>query len=105
LSGDLQASTDNGRVEATGLRSAAVSARSHNGRVSLTFAEAPQVVDATTSNGRVEIVVPDDATPYLVDIDTDHGSTDVGVRTDPTSDRRIHGRSHNGDVTVRYPTG
>lgn len=105
LGGDVRASTDNGRVVGTGLASPAVDADSDNGRVSLTFAEPPQVVQATTSNGSVEVVVPDDATTYLVDIDTGNGSTDIGVRTDPASDRRIYARTHNGDVRVRYPTG
>jgi hypothetical protein len=105
LSGDVVADTDNGSVVATGLRSEVVDADSDNGSVRLTFAEPPRSVDATTDNGDVEVVVPDDDTTYLVDIDTDHGSTDIGVRTDPDSDRRIFGRSHNGSVTVRYPTG
>ena len=105
LSGDLVADTENGSVVATGLRSQSVDADSDNGSVRLTFAEPPRLVEATTDNGGVEVVVPDDDTTYLVDIDTDHGSTDIGVRTDPDSDRQIFGRSHNGSVTVRYPTG
>lgn len=105
LTGDIVASTDNGSVVATGLRSQVVDADSDNGSVRLTFAEPPRRVEATTENGQVEVVVPDDDTTYLVDIDTDHGSTDIGVRTDPDSDRLIVGRTNNGSVTVRYPTG
>jgi hypothetical protein len=105
LSGSLTGSTDNGSLVATGLRSSAVLADSDNGRVSLTFADPPDTVQATTSNGSVEIVLPTGGETYRVDVGTSHGSTDVGVRTDPTSDRVIIGRTSNGSVTVRYPTG
>lgn len=105
LSGDVVAGTDNGSVVGTGLRSGVVDADSDNGSVRLTFAEPPRNIEATTDNGSVEVVVPDDDTTYLVDIDSQHGSTDIGVRTDPDSDRLIRGRTQNGNVTVRYPTG
>jgi hypothetical protein len=105
LSGSVTGSTDNGSLVASGLRSGNVTADSDNGRVSLAFAAAPDDVEATTDNGSVEVVVPDDATTYLVDIDSQHGSTDIGVRTDPDSERLIRGRTQNGNVTVRYPTG
>ena len=105
LSGDVVADTENGRVIGAGLRSQVVDADSDNGSVRLTFAEPPRRVEATSDNGEVEIVLPDDDTTYLVDIDTDRGSTDIGVRTDPDSDRLIIGRTQNGSVTVRYPTG
>jgi DUF4097 and DUF4098 domain-containing protein YvlB len=105
LSGDVVASTENGSVVATGLRSEVVDADGDNGSVRLSFAEPPRDVEATTDNGSVEVVVPDDDTTYLVDIDSRHGSTDIGVRTDPDSDRLVRGRTQNGNVTVRYPTG
>ena len=105
LTGSLDASTDNGSVVATGLRSAAVRADSDNGRVSLSFAEPPENVQATSNNGSVEIVLPEGDESYHVEADTHHGSTDVAVRTDPDSDRLIVGRTSNGSVTVRYPSG
>jgi DUF4097 and DUF4098 domain-containing protein YvlB len=82
-----------------------VAADSDNGRVSLAFASAPTTVTATSDNGRVEVVVPDTADTYRVDAQTDTGSTDVGVRTDPTSDRSITAETDNGSVSVRYPSG
>src|SRR3546814_12492069 len=42
----------------------------------------------------------DDA--YRVDLDTDNGSTDSMVATDPTSERSISARSNNGSLTVGY---
>jgi hypothetical protein len=105
LSGVVRASSDNGRVTGTGLRSPSIEADTDNGRVSLTFAESPTTVIATSDNGRVEVVVPDTTDTYLVEAQTDNGSTDVGVRTDPESDRTILAATDNGSVTVRYPAG
>jgi hypothetical protein len=105
VGGTIRGSTDNGSLVATGLRSAEVDADSDNGRVSLTFASPPRSVEATTEHGSVEVVVPDDQTIYRVVLGTDLGSSDVGVRTDPDSDRVITARSDVGSVSVRYPSG
>jgi hypothetical protein len=105
LTGRVSADTDNGNVTATGLRASTVSADSDNGNVSLTFAEPPDDVRATTSNGNVEVVLPEGDASYRVEVDTSHGGTDVAVRTDPDGDRTVVGRTSNGNVTVRYPTG
>lgn len=105
ISGDVEATTSNGRVEGDGLRAAVVTATSRNGSVELTFASPPTAVEARTSNGSVEVTVPDDDTAYRVETDTDHGSIDAAVRTDPSSDRFIVATTNNGSVRVRYPTG
>ena len=101
-SGRLDLTNDNGRIEATELRSPVVTADSDNGRIQLEFAAAPTTVVATTDNGSVLVVVPDDGTAYNVDASTDNGSEDTDdVNQDPDSDRTISVRSDNGSVTVR----
>jgi hypothetical protein len=105
LSGDVVASTDNGRLTATGMRGENVRVDSDNGRVSVTFAEPPVDVRATSNNGSVEVIVPDTEAAYRVEVDTSHGSRDVGIRTDPASDRSIVAETDNGSVAVRYPSG
>ncbi|MEJ7583757.1 MAG: hypothetical protein WKF43_06615 [Acidimicrobiales bacterium] len=105
LSGDVDASTDDGSVRATGLGGATVAARSTHGAVRLSFADAPTAVTARTSDGAVEVVVPDDDATYRVDVDNFVGSTDTAIRIDPGSDRSITATTDNGSVTVRYPTG
>jgi len=40
---------------------------------------------------------------YRVDLQTDNGSTDNAVRTDPSSDHVIDLSSGNGSLTVRPP--
>lgn len=101
VSGPLQLATDNGRVEATRLRSSTVTADADNGRVQLEFAAAPTTVVATSNNGRVEVVVPNDGTAYRVDVRSNNGSENVDVPTDPTSGRSITLRTNNGSATAR----
>jgi DUF4097 and DUF4098 domain-containing protein YvlB len=103
LTGDVLASSDNGSITGTALGSDVVLANSDNGRVELTFAEPPVRVEVDSDNGRIEIVVPDTDDTYLVDASSDNGSTDIGVRTDPASDRTIVADADNGSVTLRYP--
>jgi hypothetical protein len=105
LSGHVDVSTDNGRVQSSALASEQVVARTRNGQVRLEFAQPPLRVDADSDNGRVDVVLPRTADAYRVDLDTENGSTDVAVRTDPASRRSVEGRTRNGDVTVRYPSG
>lgn len=103
-SGDLRLRSSNGRVEATASTSGVVKASSRNGRVSLSFDDAPRDVRAESANGRVEIVLPDTEDAYLVDASSDNGSVNTPVRADPSSSRRILAESNNGNVTVRYPS-
>ena len=105
LGGSIRARTTNGRVEATALTADVVSVGSRNGAVHVGFDEPPSTVDATTRNGRVEVVVPETPDAYRVDLDTRHGDTEIGVRTDPTSSRTITASTSNGRARVRYPTG
>ena len=56
---------------------------------------------ATSDNGRVEVVVPDDGTAYRVDLRSDNGSETIEVPTDPASTRSITVRTDNGSVTAR----
>ncbi len=101
LSGAVRAETDNGRLVGDDLSSASVIAYSDNGRVELDFAEPPSSVEARTSNGSVEVVLPDVDGGYNVDTQTDNGGEDVTVIDDPTSDRTVIAETDNGNVTVR----
>ena len=103
LAGTLDVATDNGRVRAYALESERVDARTRNGAVRLQFSRPPVEVEAHSENGPVDVVVPRTADAYRVDLDTDNGSTDVAVRTDPAGSRSIEARTRNGDVTARYP--
>jgi hypothetical protein len=69
------------------------------------FSEPPNTVTASSSNGYVDIVVPDTPVAYRVVAESSNGGTEVAVRTDPSSQRTIVANSSNGHVEVRYPTG
>jgi DUF4097 and DUF4098 domain-containing protein YvlB len=95
---DLRSENDDVTVDGA-VRS--VVARSENGNVTVRLGTPPDSVIATSENGDVTVVVPDVDEGYRVEIDTDNGSTETGVRTDPGAARTIEARSENGDVTVR----
>jgi hypothetical protein len=103
LSGVVTAAADNGRVEGHGLRSGQVTADSDNGRVTLTFTAPPTTVVATSRNGSIEVVVPDDGEAYRLVMDADNGSQNADIPTNPAGARSITVRSENGSVTVRTP--
>jgi hypothetical protein len=99
----LRIASSNGTVRATDVRAADVDASSSNGDVHLTLAGVPDSVRARSSNGDVDVVVPEDRTTYAVDAGSGNGGRAVTIRTDPTAPRTITARSSNGDVTVSYP--
>lgn len=100
ISGDVDVRASNGRIDARSLRSASVRASADNGRIGLSFDEAPTVVDARADNGRVDIALPAGSGPYAVDTSADNGSETVDVATDPASARSITAHSDNGSVTI-----
>ena len=101
VSGPVVAATDNGRLTASGLRSSSVRADTDNGRVVLEFITAPMAVEASSDNGSVEVVVPDDGEAYRVSMETDNGSQEQSVRVDPDSPRSLTLSTDNGSVTAR----
>ncbi|MCU1359548.1 MAG: putative lipoprotein, partial [Ilumatobacteraceae bacterium] len=102
LSGDLQLSADNGSIHGTELTSRSVHADSDNGSIELQLTTPPQTIDVTTDNGNIVVELPSGNEVYAVDISSDNGSTDNGLRTDPASDRTVVATTDNGDVTLRY---
>jgi hypothetical protein len=103
ISGDIDVSNDDGRIIGRRLSASTVDARNHNGSIELSFLDPPQSVTAHTSNGSIEVVVPDTEILYRVEMDTRHGGTDNLVRTDPNSDHVIDLSTSNGSITVRPP--
>ena len=102
LSGSIRATNDNGSIEGAGLRSQIVRADTDNGRVTLTFVAPPTSVLATSNNGSVEVVVPDDGTAYRLEMDTDNGSQNNELPlVDANADRSIVVRTDHGSVTAR----
>ena len=101
--GNLTMRSNNGNVTATDARSEHVDASSSDGSVRLDLASSPTEVHATSGNGNVTVLVPDQpGVAYQVSSHTGNGSQAVSVRTDPSSPRHITARSGDGDVQVKY---
>jgi hypothetical protein len=99
--GPLRLSTSDGGISATGLRTGDVQASTSDGRVHLQFLSAPTAVRVTSSDGSVLVEVPHDRTAYRVDVSTSDGSHTVDVPTDPSSDRHVAVTTKDGSVRVQ----
>jgi hypothetical protein len=100
VTGRLRLSSKDGSIDGVGISSTDVVADTADGHVRLDFAVAPQTVRAETSDGSVEVLVPDDGTAYRVAVDVSDGSQQVRVPTDPKGTRRISVHTSDGSVTV-----
>ncbi|MFW2336005.1 DUF4097 family beta strand repeat-containing protein [Ilumatobacter sp.] len=105
VDGEVRVETDNGAIEADRIGSTVIDTRTDNGRIRLSFDDAPTEVSATTDNGAIAVRLPDLDLDYAVDADSSRGDVDVDVRTDPASERHVTARSDNGAIDVEYRTG
>lgn len=99
LAGDVHVTTEAGAVEGRALTSDEVIIKTEAGAASLEFAEAPTLVQTTTSMGAVEVRVPG-TTAYAVDVQTSVGGSSVGVEQDPASAHRIEVHTDLGAVKI-----
>jgi DUF4097 and DUF4098 domain-containing protein YvlB len=103
LAGNLQVTTEAGAVEGRGLTSDEVNVKTEAGAATLEFAQAPALVQTTTSLGAVDLHLPG-STSYAVDVQTEVGANRVDVDRDPASAHRITVRTEVGAVRiVRLP--
>lgn len=102
LEGPTTVRTSNGEIDGSDLASPSITANTSNGPIRLGFRTAPDRIEARTSNGRVEIFVPDDSPAYAIDADTSNGTVESALRTDPAASARIDVSTSNGDVVIGY---
>jgi hypothetical protein len=103
LSGTVRLDTTDGGITATDLRSDDVDVHTVDGSLNVDFDESPRAIRAKTTDGSIEIVIPDDeAVFYRVESQTVDGSIDTPVRTDPNAERSIVVETTDGNLTVRY---
>lgn len=102
LEGAVIARTSNGGIDGSGLASPRVVVDTSNGPIVLSFEFSPDTVEARTSNGRVEIHLPEDSPAYAVDANTSNGTVESAIRTDPAASARIQVNTSNGDVVIGY---
>jgi hypothetical protein len=77
-----------------------VVAVSEHGDVTVRMAEPPDSVRALSEHGNVDIAVPDIDEGYRIEVSSNQGRTDIGVRTDPNAARTIEARTDHGNATV-----
>jgi hypothetical protein len=104
IDGAIDVETSVGSVEGENLRASETRVESSVGSISLEYAEVRGDITVIAGTGDVEIVVPDDGTTYDVVFQSDIGSEDIAIATDPSSraDYVIRVESSVGDLTVRY---
>ncbi|MFB4277023.1 MULTISPECIES: DUF4097 family beta strand repeat-containing protein [unclassified Nonomuraea] len=101
LSGELEATSDSGAIEASGLTVRQVVTKTDSGDMTLTFAGQPDKVTTATDSGRTEIHVPQG--PYNIVAKTDSGNKDISAAGDPSARRSIEMSSDSGDFEVATP--
>ncbi|MFH9351733.1 DUF4097 family beta strand repeat-containing protein [Kitasatospora sp. NPDC017646] len=99
LSAEVEATVQNGGVEATGLTSPTAHLNATNGGVRADFAAAPTTLDARVGNGGVRLKVPS-AAAYTVTAQARDGGADVGIPSQPGAAHSITARAETGGVTV-----
>lgn len=104
IDGDVHVETDNGAIEATALGSDTVVTRTDNGRIGLTFDDAPRSVTTRTDNGAISVRLPEDTARYSVDAHSGNGAVDVDVHTDPDAEHQVAATSDNGSIGIGYRT-
>lgn len=102
VSSDTSLRTSNGPITGTDITTPRIDATTSNGRITLEFAQAPASVEATSSNGTIEVWVPEDAPPYAMSTSTSNGNVETDIRTDPQAEDSIEIRTSNGNITVGY---
>ena len=101
ITGDVDITTDNGAIDADDLGSTTAIAQTDNGRIELSFTDAPTDVDAETDNGQIVVRVPEGA-DYDVSADSDNGAVEIDVTDAPSADRTIRAKTDNGAIDVEY---
>jgi hypothetical protein len=100
--GSVQLSSGQGDVTATGLTGATAVAFSGQGEVRLGFLAAPRVVNASSGQGDVSIVLPRGPVAYQVHAASSQGLVMDKVAVNPTSRQTVRATSGQGDVSVSY---
>lgn len=101
LSGDLTAASTSGSIHGADLTSDNVAAEETSGDITLDFAQAPGQVEAETTSGNIEVLVPEGQS-YRVLTDSSSGEVSIDVATDPDAESTIDLRTTSGSITVGY---
>jgi len=101
LSGDVVAEVGGGEVSGDGLRSPSVRATVGAGAIDLTFAAAPESIEADVTAGAIVIELPVTEATYRIEVSATSGESRSSVESDPDSPRLVRAHAATGDVEVR----
>ncbi|HEY3903312.1 MAG TPA: hypothetical protein VGM14_05390 [Streptosporangiaceae bacterium] len=90
----------NGNITASYLLSQDVTAVSHAGNITLSFAVVPDNVDVTTSLGHITLVLPPGNTTYRIDASAPLGTSTIRVPTSPASSHVLIVTDTSGSITI-----
>jgi DUF4097 and DUF4098 domain-containing protein YvlB len=93
--------TGSGDINAEDVATRELTADTASGDVQLDFAQAPDIVDASTASGDVDVSLPEGGT-YRVEADPGSGDQHLNVKIDPSATRVVRAQTSSGDVTVGY---
>ncbi|MGN9844324.1 DUF4097 family beta strand repeat-containing protein [Nonomuraea sp. H19] len=101
LSGAVEATTDSGAIEGSGLTGMQVVTKTDSGDMTLAFAGQPGKVTTSTDSGDTVIHVPQG--PYKIVAKTDSGNKDIKAASAPSAWRSIELSSDSGNLAVVTP--
>ncbi|MCG5215828.1 DUF4097 family beta strand repeat-containing protein [Streptosporangium soli] len=101
LSGEVEATTDSGTVEASGLTGKQVVTKTDSGDMNLAFAGRPDKVTTSTDSGNTVIHVPQG--PYNIVAKTESGEKDIKAASAPSAQHAIELSSDSGSMEVVSP--
>ncbi len=99
VAGPVTVTTDGGRVQGDALASDDVNVATRAGQIALTFADAPNLVQAETGVGAIDVRVPG-GQPYAVDVSASADASHITVDQDAGAPRRIAARTKAGVVQI-----
>jgi hypothetical protein len=93
--------TGNGNITAKYLLSQDVTAFSHSGNITLSFAVVPNNVEVTTSLGHITLLLPPGNTAYRIDSSAPLGTSTIRVPTSPASTHVLTVTDTSGSITIK----
>jgi hypothetical protein len=93
--------TGDGDITASYLLSRDVTAVSHAGNITLSFAVVPDNVDVTTSFGHITLVLPPGNTTYRIDSSAPLGTSTIRVPISPASSHVLTVTDTSGSITIK----
>ncbi|MEO3875687.1 DUF4097 family beta strand repeat-containing protein [Nonomuraea sp. B12E4] len=98
VSGDVDAASDSGKIDGSGLAGGRVVTKTDSGAITLAFTAQPDKVETSTDSGNTEVRVPEG--PYNIAAKSDSGHKEINAPHDAAASRSITLSSDSGAIKV-----